>query len=57
MNDETKNKINYRNTFYQQLKKYRINLTDPDVVNNLTSAYLQLFLKERMNTTVMLLKD
>ena len=57
MNDETKNKINYRNTFYQQLKKYRINLTDPDVVNNLTSAYLQLFLKERMNTTVILLKD
>ena len=57
MNDETKNKINYRNTFYQQLKKYKINLTDPDVVNNLTSGYLQLFLKERMNTTVILLKD
>ena len=37
MNDEIKKKINYRNTFDQQLKKYKINLTDPDVVNNLTS--------------------
>ena len=34
MNDEIKNKINYRNTVYQQLKKYNINLT---VVNKLTS--------------------
>ena len=37
MNDEIKNKIKYRNTFYQQLKKYKINLTDFDVVNKLTS--------------------
>ena len=37
MNDQIKNKINYRNTFCQQLKKYKINLTNPDVVNNLTS--------------------
>ena len=37
MNDEIKIKINYRNTFYQQLKKYKINLTDLDVVNELTS--------------------
>ena len=36
MNDEIKNKINYRNTFYQQLKKHKINLTDLDVVNKLT---------------------
>ena len=33
MNDEIKNKINYRNTFYQLLKKYKINLMDLDVVN------------------------
>ena len=26
MNDKIKNKINYRNTFYQQLKKYKINI-------------------------------
>ena len=25
MNDEIKNKINYRNIFYQQLKKYMMN--------------------------------
>ena len=31
MNNEIKNKINYTNTFYQQ------NLTDLDVVNELTS--------------------
>ena len=37
MNDEIKNKINYRNKFYQQLKKYKDNLTDLDVVNKLTS--------------------
>ena len=37
MNDEIKNKINYRNTFYQQLKKYEIDLTDLVIVNKLTS--------------------
>ena len=30
MNDEIKNMINYRNTFYQKLKKYKVNLTDLD---------------------------
>ena len=37
MNDEIENKINYRNTFYQQLKKFKISLIDLDVVNELTS--------------------
>ena len=37
MNDEIKNKINNTNTFYQQLKKYKINLTNLDLVNKLTS--------------------
>ena len=37
MNDKIKNKINYRNTFYQQLKEYKINLTDLEVMNKLTS--------------------
>ena len=36
MNDEIKNKINYRNICYQQLKKYKVILTDLDVVNKLT---------------------
>ena len=36
MNGEI-NKINYRYTFYQQLKKYKFNLTDLDFVNDLTS--------------------
>ena len=35
MNDEIKN--NYRNTLYQQLKKYKINLNHLDLVNELTS--------------------
>ena len=46
MNDEIKNKINYRNAFYQQLKKYKINLSDPDVVNKLTSG-LPLIISQR----------
>ena len=37
MKDEIKNKINYRNSFYEQLQEYKINLTDLDVVNELTS--------------------
>ena len=37
MNDKIKNKINYRNTFYQQLREYKINLTDLEVMNKLTS--------------------
>ena len=37
MNDKIKNKINCRNTFYQQLKEYKINLTDVEVMNKLTS--------------------
>ena len=37
MNGEIKYKINYRNTFYQQLKQYKTNLTDFDVANKLAS--------------------
>ena len=46
MNDEIKNKINYRNIFYQQLKKYKINLTKLNVVNKLTSE-LSLIISQR----------
>ena len=46
MIDGIKNKINYWNTFYQQLKKYnKINLTDLDVVIKLTSELSSIFLK------------
>ena len=46
MTDGIKNKINYWNTFYQQLKKYnKINLTDLDVVIKLTSELSSIFLK------------
>ena len=37
MNNEIKNKIKKRDIFYQQLKKYKLNLTDFDVMNELTS--------------------
>ena len=59
MNDEIKNKINYKNSFYQLLKKYKINLMDLDLVDelNLHQSYLQLILKERINTIVILLKN
>ena len=42
MNGEIRNKINYRNTFYQQSKKHKINLTDLDVVNKLTLELLSI---------------
>ena len=44
--NEIKNKINYRNIFYQQLKKYKINLTKLNVVNKLTSE-LSLIISQR----------
>ena len=36
MSDEIPNKINKRDIFYQLLKKYKLNLTDFDVINELT---------------------
>ena len=57
MNDEIKNKINYRNTFYQQLEKYEIDLIDLYIVNKLTSELSSIISqKKRMNTTAILLK-
>ena len=57
MNDEIKNKINYKNTFYQQLKKYKINLTDLDVVNKLTSELSSIISQRKDDTIVILLKN
>ena len=48
MNDEIRNKMNYRNNFYQQLKKYRLNLTNFDVMNELTSE-LSSIISQRKN--------
>ena len=36
MNDEIRNKTKERDLFYQQLKKYKLNLTYSDVMNELT---------------------
>ena len=36
MNDEIRNKIKERDLFYQQLKKYKLNLTYSNVMNGLT---------------------
>ena len=46
MNDGTKNKINYRNIVHQELRKYKINPYDLDVVNKLTSE-LPSFISQR----------
>ena len=56
MNDEIKSNINYRNTFHQQLKKYKTNLIDPDVVNNLTSELLSI-IYQRKNVFFIFLKN
>ena len=40
--------MNYRNNFYQQLKKYRLNLTNFDVMNELTSE-LSSIISQRKN--------
>ena len=47
MNGEIKYKINYRNTFYQQLKQYKTNLTDFDVANKLTSELSSIISKRK----------
>ena len=48
MNDEIRNKMNYRNNFYKQLKKYRLNLTNFDVMNELISE-LSSIISQRKN--------
>ena len=47
MNDAIKNKIEKRDIFYQQLKKYKLNLTDFDVMNELTSDFFNYFSEKR----------
>ena len=56
MNDEIKSNINCRNTFHQQLKKYKTNLIDPDVVDNLTSELLSI-VYQRIDVFFIFLKN
>ena len=47
MNDEIKNKIKNRDIFCQQLKKYKLNLTDLDAMNELTSELSSVITQRR----------
>ena len=57
MNDEIKKKIKKRRIFYQQLKKYKLNLTlNLMLWVNLHQSFFQLFLREEKNIIFNLLK-
>ena len=47
MNDKIKYKINKRDILYEQLKKYKSNLTDFDVMNELTSGLSSILSQRR----------
>ena len=47
MNDVIKNKIKKRDFFYQQLKKYNLNLTYSDVMNELTLELSSIILQRK----------
>ena len=47
MNDEIKNKIQKRDIFYQQLKKYKLNLTEFDVMSELTLDFSSIISQRR----------
>ena len=47
MNDEVKNKIKKRSIFYQQLKKYKLNLTEFDAMSELTSELSSIISQRR----------
>ena len=55
MNVEFKTKIRKRDIFYEQLKKHKLDLTDFDVKNELTSELFSLFLREEKNIIFSLL--
>ena len=56
MNDEIKNKIKKRDIFYQQLKKYKLNLTDFDVMNELTSELFSIISQRKEEYYLLLAK-
>ena len=55
MNVEFKTKIRKRDIFHEQLKKHKLDLTDFDVKNELTSELFSLFLREEKNIIFSLL--
>ena len=57
MNDAIKNKIEKRDIFYQQLKKYKLNLTDFDVMNELTSELSSIISQRKEEYYLNLLKN
>ena len=57
MNDEIKNKIKKRDIFHQQLKKYKLNLTDFDAMNELTSELSSIISQRKEEYYLNLLKN
>ena len=47
MNDEIENKVKKRDIFFQQLKKYKLNLTNFDVINELASELSSIISQRR----------
>ena len=47
MNDEIENKVKKRDIFYQKLKKYKLNLTNFDVINELASELSSIISQRR----------
>ena len=56
MNDEIRNKIKERDLFYQQLKKYKLNLTYSDVMNELTLELSSIISQRKDNYYLQLAK-
>ena len=56
MNDEIRNKIKERDLFYQQLKKYKLNLTYSDVMNELTLELSSIISQRKDNYYIQLPK-
>ena len=56
MNDEIRNKVNERDLFYQQLKKYKLNLTYSDVMNELNLELSSIISQRKDNYYLQLAK-
>ena len=56
MNDEIRNKIKERDLFYQQLKKYKLNFTYSDVMNDLTLELSSIISQRKDNYYLQLAK-
>ena len=56
MNDEIRNKIKKRDLFYQQLKKYKLNLTYSNIMNELTLELSSIISQRKDNYYLQLAK-